>query len=207
MLSRQKVIVRLNRKQKIINNNLKYMPLTPRNKQLIITAVIIAIIVLGAWLGYEQYQAVAAQQKDVATVNNELESAQQELKNLQKLSDSMNSMSVEINNVRQVLPASEDIPDLLANLEAISVYSGVTFDSVAISSSDTVSAVSSSAEEVAVPSGVKRLNLAVSVSGGYGNLKRYLHGVEQNMRLIDVNSISMGEGSVYNLNMQTYYVD
>jgi len=183
------------------------MPLTPRNKQLIITGVIIVVIIFGVWLGYEQYQAVAAQQKDVTTANNELESARQELENLQKLSDSMSSMSVEINNVRQVLPASEEIPDLLANLEAISVYSGVTFDSVAISSSDTVSAVSSSGEEVAVPSGVKRLNLAVSVSGGYDNLKRYLHGVEQNMRLIDVNSITMGEGSVYNLNMQTYYVD
>ncbi|GEM_PF-2783064 len=183
------------------------MPLTARNKQLIVTGVMVVIIVVGAWLGFEQYKAVAAQQDKVTVAAEELQAAEQELADLKELSNTMDSMSVELNNVRSSLPAGEDISDLLANLEAIAVYSGVTFDSISVATSGEQTAIATTGEEVATPAGVNRINLAISVTGGYQNLKKYLHGIEQNLRIIDVNSISISEGGVYLLNMQTYYVE
>lgn len=184
------------------------MPISPRNKQFIIIAIIVAIVVVGIFLGYQQYQEVAAKNRDVKKALNELTKEEAELEDLKKLNETMRTMSVELNKVRQVLPTGISLPDLLANLEAIAVYSEITFDSVAVASGEQqLASVNVVGEEVSAPAGVKTLPLTVSVAGNYNNLKRYLDGIEKNLRLIDIDSIDVGESGIYTISMQAYYVD
>ena len=184
------------------------MPISPRNKQFLIVGIMIAVIVLGFYLGYLQYQQVSLQSKKVKTASDNHKAAEAELASLKDLNEKMKTMSVEINKAQQVLPQGLSIPDLLANLEAIAVYSGITFDSVSFDSSGEIaSGIGAVDQEVAVPAGVKTLPFTVAVAGDYTGLKKYLDGIEKNLRLIDVDSIVVGEGGIYTISMQAYYVD
>jgi Tfp pilus assembly protein PilO len=184
------------------------MPISPRNKQFLIVGIMVAVIILGVYLGYLQYQQVSLQNKKVKTASAEYKTAETELASLKELNEKMKTMSVELGKAQQVLPSGLSTPDLLANLEAMAIYSGITFDSVSFDSSgQTLGGTVAADQDTTVPPGVKTLPFTVSVAGNYTSLKKYLDAVEKNLRLIDVDSIVVGEGGIYTISMQAYYVD
>ncbi len=188
------------------------MNLTVRNKQLIIVMVAVAIAAVGAYFGYDSYQAVAAEQTKTKQVEADLAMENKELDNLRELSNTMEDMSVEINDAKEILPDNVAIPELFTNLEAIAIDSEMTFNSVSIGGSSlgdfaestTVGAITGQAN---LPEGVQTLVVTVSLTGGYDNLRVYLNNIEKNMRLMDVQSIEIGGEDVYSIVLNTYYVE
>ncbi|MFC1721468.1 type 4a pilus biogenesis protein PilO [Patescibacteria group bacterium] len=183
------------------------MPISKRNKQFIIVGIIIAIIAVGAYLGYIQYGQVVEAQQDMKKANDQLGSEQQELQNLKELSESLQQMSIEMNSVRQALPNGIAVPELLTNLEAIAVNSEVTFNSISIATEETIVRNITEEEAAATPSGVKSLPVSVSVTGDYLNIKKYIDDLERNMRLLDVESIDISGEGIVDINMTAYYVE
>ena len=65
------------------------MPISPRNKQFLIVGIMIAVIVLGFYLGYLQYQQVSLQSKKVKTASDNHKAAEAELASLKDLNEKM----------------------------------------------------------------------------------------------------------------------
>lgn len=181
------------------------MALTERNKQLIIVVITIVVAVAGFYFGNMQYQSAMEAKKDLNNAQADLENKQSELSDLKTLNEKLTNMRVEIDDVKKVVPQGPDIPELLVNLEAIASRSLMTFNSVTVSEAGRST---SAAEGTAVsPTGVQNLSISVSVTGEYNNLKVYLDSLEKNIRLLDVQSVSMGSEGSYNLTMNAYYVN
>ena len=97
-----------------------------------------------------------------------------------------------------MIPADEDVPGLLAMLEASAVASDVQLTAINFAASDTTG----------LPGiqGLSAVNVSVSIQhGDYGRFKLFLDALESNLRIFDVRSASINPGSAtYSLTIRTY---
>ncbi len=104
-----------------------------------------------------------------------------------------------------VLPLDENIPGLINQLQGIAKISGVAIESLALEQLPLKPAVKESVE----PLGTIRVSLRLR--GSYESVKLYLQFLETNIRIIDVNSLSVIGGAAkepvlnYSLVVDTYY--
>jgi len=121
-----------------------------------------------------------------------------------------------IDKMDSILPPKEDIPNLIVQLEALVFEQGLILDKLEVNT-PTEETPSSRAEEVrtgeevAAPQKYKTLNINLGFTGDYSALKNFFKATEENMRLIDIDSISIapeGEASgifKFDLTLKTYY--
>jgi len=153
--------------------------------------------------------------------NSRLPIVQQEsaaLKAYFKKSDELNTFvknyntlhQAELNKAGYALPASAKIPELMAQLPAITAQDGFQISQLNIVSAEPKN--TSRSDETAAPAenSIKQLSVSLGVTGGdYFSFKKLLNDIENHLRLLDVISIEFQstQGSMgYTLNMQTYYL-
>ena len=133
------------------------------------------------------------------------------LENLSAQAESQNSRSMEL--LKQVLPSTSNVPELIAQLEALTKKSGFFMGNLSISESiASPTKKATTGKNQTVDSNLRSINISLSLTGGeYASFKALLDNIEKNVRLLDINSISFsvneGVAGGYLLNLKTYYLE
>lgn len=120
-----------------------------------------------------------------------------------------NQYGQSLNLLRQVLPEQAKVPELIAQLDALTRRSGFIINSIDVTES-LASTASKKGVKTTNNTPLRLLNINLNVTGGnYPAFKILLDNIENNIRLLDLNSInfsnSSGEAVSYSLNLRTYY--
>ncbi len=107
------------------------------------------------------------------------------------------------NQLDLMLPSTDDLPNLLAQLEAVTSTAGFRLAAVSIGEA---AATTRAVSKVAAPAGVRPLPLSISVTGGsYAKLKELLAAYHRSWRVLTVDSFGVGGDSSYRLQMTAFY--
>lgn len=156
-----------------------------------------------------------------------LEAKKEELEQLKRLRSELAKVtSSEIEKLEKILPLEKELPDIFLQMENLARESGlkVTRISIQEGSQAGVADQNAIADETikedtrsSTPAnkkgsniGTLSISLAVTGSKTYTALKMLLDNIEDNIRLVDINSLSFnpateGESS-YTINLKTYYL-
>ena len=132
-------------------------------------------------------------------LKSSLQSKKEYLKNLEELKITYNNLTEEEKEkLEQILPLKKDIPNLFVHFENLIKQNGLKLSSINFTEEDTT--------EEDIKKGVKILNIDLGLKGGnYQILKKFLTNLEQDIKIMDVVSISFSpEG--YNIKLKTYYL-
>jgi len=141
------------------------------------------------------------------------------IRTVEKLMEKYKNNQEILQKLDSILPNNKDIPNLLVQIEALANDSGIVFNDMAISAAE--EKASSKAQEVRtgevsqgnLPTGYSAVSISLKLSASYESFKSFLRAVENNLRLVDVDSISFSnqakeEGNnVFDFEMvlKTYY--
>jgi len=132
-----------------------------------------------------------------------------DLESLAAQVESQNSRSMEL--LRQILPTQANVPELIAQLDALTKKSGFFIGNLGITESMGGFDKKASTSATTQGTNLRLLNITLTLSGGdYASFKVLLDNIEKNVRLLDVNSVSFstneGTSGGYLLNLKTYYL-
>ena len=121
------------------------------------------------------------------------------LRKLDELNAAFQAYDAEdVERIRMMIPSEEDVPGLLAMLEAAARASDLQLATVNFAAGDTTG----------IPSveGLGALNISISLqSGTYQRFKLFLETLEDNLRLFDVRSANINPvGATYGLTIRAY---
>ena len=144
--------------------------------------------------------------QDIATEKNYGVIQQQKINKLIEQREEFDKINTkELEKIDYILPKEEDIPNLFAQIEAISKEYNLLLTSIATSN------YNEETKEGAIvknPNSVKKVLVSITLDGGsdYESLKNFLKALEFNIRLLDISSINISSDfKVYNINCITYY--
>lgn len=150
-----------------------------------------------------------------------LQTKKDELSDLQKLKKDLEQItSVEKERLSKILPTAKELPDIFLQMESLAKESGLKVSRVTIKDASTKQSTTGSSDSGAkseaakLLSGIQTITVSLSVEGDttYESLKILLDNIENNMRIIDLDSLSFvptleqEEGS-FSLNLNTYYLE
>lgn len=144
---------------------------------------------------------------------------------LAELKKKYDSMVSDANKIAQAVPQQEDIAGLLVRLEELSSQSGLILDNINFTVPEAKKKgrnLAANEEEagkdsaLAPVSGVKTLVANLSLNGSYDSLRSFLKAVEDNLRVMDVATISFdvkegvagqpaAAGQNFNVSFNTYF--
>ncbi len=207
---RKKPVKKINKTNLLLN---KYLPFI-KIAVLIIAFVLMILIVI-----IPKYQASNQTKESI------LEQKTKELEDLKVYYDNLKNLNIDINEFKkleatnlkklnEVLPSEAAIPELMAQLEAVTLSSGFSlsymdFTQGALFEEEKDSL--DSTEEIKNDStpGIHFVDIAMSVQGGdYFGLKKLLNNLEKHLRILDVMALTFSggqEANGYSLALRTYY--
>lgn len=140
-----------------------------------------------------------------AEINNktvELKARMADLEKLKSMKVNYADLSASGQSVIEALPIKEDIASLIASLKAPAMKNNLSFSAHEIADQGKLD----SAEENQAAEKYSKATLIVDLSGGdYFALKNYLSDVEQNLQLLDIESINYTGAKSYELTVNAYY--
>jgi hypothetical protein len=143
-----------------------------------------------------------------------------QFKDIQSLVQDFQKKKDDLKVVDEALPPAPRIPELLANLEYLAKQSGMSVDNIQITTAQTlgtlgmgkaVGQVKRAEKLLSATQGLGIMQVDVNVVGLYESLKSFLLNLEQNLRLFDVQALSVSEASAkeqtrqFSFRLQTYY--
>jgi Tfp pilus assembly protein PilO len=187
-------------------------------KNLITIVIILAFVVVVVFLDIPIVQGVLNSRKDIVSNQNLLSERENFIKTIESLIDKYKNNEEVLKNLDNILPGDSDVPDLLVQIEAMANAGGMVVKDVNITVVDDKEASKAAAARTGAvaqekaPSNYKTISIDLTATGDYSALKKFLQAIEENMRLIDVDSISFsgktqGSSSLFdfNITLMTYY--
>jgi len=180
------------------------------NKPILIIVIFTALTGLVSWQYFMPvFDKVSGLREDLATWQGKLDETQALSKKLETLKKKYNSMPEEVERVAQAIPAKDDIPGLLVQLEQLASQNGLILNTVSFTLPETKKSKkaqqivnedgeaistasgtgSTGAQKTSLPAGVKTLAVDMSLTGTQSSFKTFLLAVEENLRIMDVSSI------------------
>lgn len=161
--------------------------------------LVAVLLLLGYAFVFRQQVAAIKDADRVAALTQEYQSKEAYLKQLDDLSGQYAGFDPEdVSRIRNMIPSDEDVPGILAMLEASANASDVQLTAVNFAASDTTG----------LPGikGVSAVNVSISLQhGDYARFKLFLDALESNLRLFDVRSASINpSAATYSLTIRTY---
>lgn len=169
---------------------------------------LLIIIVGGLTLLKPLFLEVTELNQQVANKTEEHKAQQQKLEDLKILEENYNKIKEEAKVVDIALPTEKKFEELISQIENIASITGLYFVSFIPTTSLTQDQATISQEKT----NYKTISFNCTLSGTFSGLKKALKMIEENLRLIDVNSIQINKtGSPeenilsINLNCKTYW--
>ncbi len=148
--------------------------------------------------------------KQYQVKSRDLETAYQKIKT---------AKTAELGELKNILPQERDLPELIAQTEALVMSQGLIPGNITINSSGKSrvqkqsqdgTEVTRESTETAQDDLIKEVEISLSVLGGDGTylkVKKLLDAMEKHMRLIDITSFSFDEKMTsYSIIFKTYYL-
>jgi len=160
---------------------------------IIAMAVIGWFVVLGPMYGDYQVLDVQAKQEEY----NQYRSV---LTRFEKIMADWESVSEEDKRrLDYFLPEGKDVPGIVAMLDTMAAQSGFAVTKVSLSHTE---------QPIEKKPDLFPILISMSIDGGtYQNLKQFVEKIENNLRVLDVESLSFQAGKgIYVLNISTYYL-
>ncbi len=161
-------------------------------------AIVVAIMALGYAFVFRRQIIEIAQADRVAQLNEERQAKEAYLKQLDALHEQYAAFDAEdVARARTMIPNEDDVPGILAMLEAAAQASDVQLTAVNFAAGDTTG--------IDVPN-VGALSIAISLQHGtYQRFKLFLETLQDNLRLFDVRSANLNPvGASYSLTLRAY---
>ena len=138
------------------------------------------------------------------TLTNQL-ALKNKVDNLTQIKSSVSD--VDTNRLAKMLPSSVDNVRLIVEMEDIvKKYSPLGFKGISVSKADTVSDTI-----VANPEQYNSININFTVTMAYGDFVNFLKDLEDNVRLVDINSVSFNANDLgsydFSVTLKTYWLN
>lgn len=192
--------------------------------KLFIALLCVAIIVLGGfvllWPQFNQLQSNGVwQYKETLRKRDELVAYLQKVQAMKKTEEELTFRAWQ--NLYYVLPQNEEVYLLFAQMEALAKENSMILTSVNINDSEqtatpqaeTVLPTEEAVASLSLPAEIKTVTLNVNLISSdsdqqftYDRFKKFLDSLENNIRLIDINSITYSpDKTLYTFTFTTYY--
>lgn len=184
-------------------------------KNIIIFILIFGFIGAVVFLDIPGVQEILKTKKQIEIEENLLLERQDLLAKIERLKDDYEENNENFKRVSYILPSTQDIPSLIVQLEALALEGGLILENIEIFTAEQQQISSRRripGQEQVSSKNYKILNINLSLTGDYSALKNLLTALEENIRLMDINSIAFSSQSTeeiqffdFNLSLQTYY--
>jgi Tfp pilus assembly protein PilO len=184
------------------------------NKNIIIIVLILSFIGVVVLLDIPMVQGIFDLKNQIKEQQKSLEEKQNLISIVEKLRDTYESNKETLNKLEYIIPGNQEIPNLIVQMEAIAVKGGLILKEINFTTeekSNTKNQEAGSGEKQ-IAGDYKSLTVDANLTGDYAAFERFLNTVEENIRLIDIESIifateSETEISLFNFNLifKVYY--
>jgi len=158
---------------------------------IILSALLIAGLIL-VFPARQFFQKAQEINKEIQAKEQEKKALEQRLVDLKQLEINYNEAKEKSKGIANALPTEKNWPDLLTELENVASNSGLRFAEVKSQSSSTGTTNQPGSSSNPTSGAIyKELPLSVALEGNFLNLKNYLKNLEKNIRILDVNSITI----------------
>jgi Tfp pilus assembly protein PilO len=180
---------------------------------LIILILIFAAMVI--LLDIPGVQGVLQTRKEIETQKQVLLDDQDFLATVKELSQAYRANRENIDKIDLILPTKEDIPNLIVQVESLVFEQGLILDKLEVATpteqTGTINPEDVRVKKETSTAKYQTLTISLGFTGDYSALKNFLKATEENMRLIDIDSISVSPESEsigifkFDLSLKTYY--
>jgi len=185
-------------------------------RDIILIILILVFIVMVIFLDVPGVQGVLKIRKDIETQKQVLLDDQDFVATVKELSQAYQENKENIDKIGLILPSKEDIPNLIVQVESLVFEQGLILDKLEVTTpteetGGTINPEDVRAKEETSTEKYKTLTIGLGFTGDYSALKNFLKATEENMRLIDIDSIGISPESEesgifkFDLSLKTYY--
>ena len=189
-------------------------------KNIIIGILILAFIGAVVFLDIPKVQSVLNLRKEVKNEKELLKEKQEFITRIENLESSYLANESVLKKLDYIMADGPDIPNLIVQLEALAIVGGMSPSNLNFSVTEEKIGSEKAKEvrgggEVKPEQAYKGYNLVtidIKMSGDYLGFKNFLQAVEENMRLMDIESITFAPkeiggagGFEFNVILQAYY--
>ena len=178
----------------------------------VISAILVIIILTSSYFIFFQEEISEIQKVGVVDYQEKLNEKKIKENNLVELEEIFSKYQKlrkdEIEKLDIILPEEINIPSLYIQLEEWAEDIGLVLSEVSIGEKSASTPSSKTLGSLPTSLGLKSVAISLSVHGidSYEKLKLFLNSIEENIRILDVNSITYSQTvDIYNLNLTTYY--
>lgn len=162
------------------------------DKRASILIILILAVALFVWqLFWPVFGQVYSLYQERNSWQDKLAAANDLSRKLEVLKQEYSAKEEEMGRIKMAVPLGEDAPGLLVQLEALASQNGLILNSVNFLTPDSQKKSSSSVSST----GVKSARVDLSLSGNYSAFKSFIKAAENNLRIMDVNFIGLGQDS------------
>lgn len=185
-------------------------------RDIILIVLILIFIGIVVFFDVPGVQGVLQTRKDIEIQKQTLMDDQVFLAKVSELTKIYKDNKESIDKVDLILPPKEDIPNLIVQVESLVFEQGLILDKLEVSIPTEDGGGTINPEDVRVKkessaTKYKTLTISLGFTGDYSALKNFLKATEENMRLIDIESIGISPESEgmgifkFDLSLKTYY--
>lgn len=145
-----------------------------------------------------------------------LEDYQNQTKNLENSYAKIKNAKIsELGDLKNILPQEKDLPELIAQVEALTLYQGLILGNITINNSGTSQTEKQNKQNTEEQKSIeneliKEIEVSVTILGGdgtYEKVKKLLDAMENHIRLIDITSFAFDEKMTsYSIIFKTYFL-
>lgn len=153
--------------------------------------------------------------KDKNTELSEIQNYQTKSEDLRKEYEDVKNQNLnDIKKLQNILPQEKELPELMAQIEALADRQGLILADITINNSSNIDSSSSDKAKQDVANNAKdiirEIEVSISILGGdgtYDKVKSFLSAMENHIRLIDITSFSFDEKMTsYSVVFKTYFL-
>jgi len=189
-----------------------------RIKDIILIILVLILIGVVVFIDIPAVEGILQTRKNFAAQKELLEDKQVFLAKVQELIKIYDENKENIDKISFIMPSKEDIPNLIVQLESLVKDQGLILDKLEVSMPSEESPSKMISEE-GVPikqetqaKKYKTLLISLGFIGDYTALKNFFYAAEENIRLLDIDSINISRESEevpgilkFDLTLKTYY--
>lgn len=149
-------------------------------KNIVIGALIFGFIGCVVFLDIPMLQNISDIKKTTETQQKLLEEKRDFIQTVKKLAEKYDGNEDIFKKLDSILPDDQDTPNLIVQLEALAGGNGMILNDFLISETEKTEKVPD----------YKTVSISLKLNGSYEAFKNFLVTVENNMRLIDINSVN-----------------
>jgi len=161
-------------------------------RNIIIITIILGFIAVVVFLDIPGVQNVLAKRKEIKDQQQVLLDKQDLLLRVEKLTRLYEENKENVEKTNYILPSSEEVPNLIVQLEALAFEQGLVLGKVDLET-PTGQGITLEGEQKPVQD-YEIMNVNMELTGTYEGLKSFLKAAEENIRLMDIKSISFKAG-------------